>query len=333
MHLSTVISQCYGLSVADISIIEAGRINRNYKVTSVDGEEYCLKVYSPAVPDNRLLDGLRVTTYLAPLSFPVPRVVPCVDGTEVLRTCNNRYLLLHFIPGRNLLREEVGVAECYGMGAMLGRLHHSLRFFPTANRLHDNLWRGSEQSLPRVFDLLTHIQAKEHHDDFDQFAIASLTYRIQVMQGMEVGPEQFLHLQRQALHGDYHLGNIIFSPSGAVSGVLDFDQTCYSFPCWELMRAIAFTCFDSGNFSYDRATAILKGYACNGGTLSVADYLEMPRLWYCQMVRGLWGLREHYIGEVDPRQDEGALGRHAAMVWMGENLRSMREFIWNTIRT
>ena len=333
MELLTVLSQSYGLSVADIGLIEAGRINRNYKITSNAGKEYCLKVYSDAVPDSRLLDGLKVTTYLAPLAFPVPRVVLTINDKEVLYTPEGRYLLLQYIPGRNLLKEEVGVAECFGMGAMLGRLHHSLRFFPTADRLYDSLWRGSASSLPRVFDLLSHIQSKKSHDDFDRFAIASLTYRIQVMHELEVGPEQFSHLQRQALHGDYHLGNVIFNSSGDVSGVLDFDQTCFSFPAWELMRAIAFTCFDGNKFSFDRAAAILKGYSVNGGTLTPADYLEMPRLWYCQMVRGLWGLREHYQGEADPRQDEAAYGRHATMVWLGNNLKGMRDFVWNTIKT
>ena len=170
MELLTVLSQSYGLSVADIGLIEAGRINRNYKITSNAGKEYCLKVYSDAVPDSRLLDGLKVTTYLAPLAFPVPRVVLTINDKEVLYTPEGRYLLLQYIPGRNLLKEEVGVAECFGMGAMLGRLHHSLRFFPTADRLYDSLWRGSASSLPRVFDLLSHIQSKKSHDDFDRFA-------------------------------------------------------------------------------------------------------------------------------------------------------------------
>jgi len=333
LELNTLLSRHFALTTVDISIIEAGRINRNYKVIADDGQEYCLKVYNESVPDNRLLDGLSVTTYLSPLGFPVPRVVRTIDSQDVLHTPWGRYLLLHFIPGRNLMHKEVGVAECFGMGAMLGRLHHSLRFFPTADHLFDNLWRGSYLSLPRVYDLLNLIQTKATHDDFDRFAIESLTYRIQVMQEIEVGPEQFFHLQRHALHGDYHLGNVIFNSSGHVSGILDFDQTCYSFPAWELMRAIGFTCFDGHTFNFELAEALLKGYALNGGTLAPADYLDMARLWYCQMVRGLWGLREHYIGNADPRQDEAAYGRHAAMVWLGHNLKMMREFIWATIKS
>lgn len=333
LDLSSIISIHYGIDVAGLTVIEAGRINRNYRVTSHQGKEFCLKVYSDAVPEHRLLAGLQVTSYLAPLGFPVPRVVHTLSDELVLHTAEGRYLLLHFIPGRNLPRETVGSAECYGMGAMLAHLHHSLRFFPTADKLFDNLWRGSEFSLPRVFDLLNVIQSKDPHDDFDLFAISSLTYRIRVMQELEVGPTQFFHLRRQALHGDYQLGNVIFDSKGSVSGILDFDQTCFGFPAWELMRAIGFTCFDGKDFSYNLASAMLKGYASNGGTLTPADYLEMPRLWYYQMLRGLWGLREHYQGEVDPRQDEGAYGRHAAMVWLGENLKPLRDFIWDTIRT
>ena len=86
MELSVLLCENYGLSIGDIGLIEAGRINRNYKVTSVEGKEYCLKVYSEAVPDSRLRDGLRVTTYLAPLAFPVPRVVLTTDHQEVLYT-------------------------------------------------------------------------------------------------------------------------------------------------------------------------------------------------------------------------------------------------------
>ncbi len=216
------------------------------------------------------------------------------------------------------------------MGEMLARLHRSLRFFPEADRLHDSLWRESAPSIMRAYELLNRIQDKGSHDAFDEFALHSLTLRIQVMQGTEIGPDQFKHLGRQALHGDYHLSNVVFGDDGAVSGVLDFDQTCFSFPAWELMRAIGFTCFQDGVFNYQAAESIIQGYLTKGD-LVPSDYLEMPRLWYYQLVRGLWGLKEHYQGEADPRQDEAAYGRHHTMVWLGENLQEVRRFIWETI--
>lgn len=332
MDILSLLEQHYSIAVTETELMATGRINRNYKLTGEDGSEYCLKVYSDSVLEKRLRDGLEVTSYLSHLGFPVPRVVHTKQGEAVLHTSLGRYLLLYFLPGRNLMRNEVGTAECYGMGAMLGRLHHSLRFFPNADRLHDSLWRGSKESLPRVFDLLKLVQAKPEPDDFDRFVMESMTYRIQVMQSVEVGPEQFLHLQRQALHGDYHLGNVLFDVRGAVSGVLDFDQTCYSFPAWELMRALGFTCFNNGQFNYDLAAAIIRGYIGHGGSLSPADYLEMPRLWYYQLVRGLFGFTDHYAGTPDPRQDEAAYGRHTTMVWLGENLKNVRDFLWDTIR-
>lgn len=333
MHILSLLVEHYGKKVTQWELMTTGRINRNFRLMDQDGKEYCLKVYSESVLEKRLQDGLEVTSYLSPLGFPVPRVVHTKQNQAVLHTAQGRYLLLYFLPGRNLLRHEVGTAECYGMGAMLGKLHHSLRFFPNADRLHDSLWRGSKESLPRIYDLLKLAQAKPVLDDFDRFVIESMTYRIQVMQSAEVGPEQFLHLKRQALHGDYHLGNVLFDLKGAVSGVLDFDQTCYSFPAWELMRAIGFTCFDSGQFNYTLASAVVKGYMDSGGSLSPSDYLEMPRLWYYQLVRGLFGFSDHYAGHPDPRQDEAAYSRHNTMVWLGDNLKNVRDFLWDTTRS
>jgi len=328
--LPHLLHHSYGIQVATITPISSGRINRNYKVVSTDGKEYCVKDYSDAVPDDRLHDGLRVAHYLAPLNFPVPVPVKTLSGDYLLRTDDTRYLVLEFLQGRNLLPAELTHQESFGMGEMLARLHHSLRFFPEANKLHDSLWKDSAHSILRAYELLNLIQDKGDHDEFDVFALKSLSYRIQVMQSTEIGPVQFAHLGRQALHGDYHLANIVFRGDGAVSGVLDFDQTCFSFPAWELMRAIGFTCYQGGTFSYTTARSILQGYLTTGD-LAPAEYLEMPRLWYYQLVRGLWGLREHYQGEADPRQDEAAYGRHHTMVWLGKNLGEVRSFIWETI--
>lgn len=332
MDLKDLLSQNYCVSVASLELMSTGRVNRNYKLSANDGQAYCLKVYSDAVTDKRLYDGLEVTAYLSPLAFPVPQVVPTASGDLVLHADRLRLLLLRFIPGRNLALDEVGSAEGLGMGAMLGRLHHSLRFFPQADKLHNSLWRGSQESLPRMFDLLAVVQSKEAQDDFDRFVISSLTHRIQVMQGVDVGPRQFFHLRQQAIHGDYQLGNVLFDDHGTVAGVLDFDQTCYSFPAWELMRAVGFTCLKDGHFNYPLATAMLKGYREGGGTLAPSEYLEMPRLWYYQLVRGLFGFSDHYAGNPDPRQDEAAYGRHHAMVWLGQNMTELRAFIWDTIR-
>jgi len=332
MEIKQILLKHYATEVTSLELMSTGRVNRNYRVSTHDGTTYCLKVYSGSVPDKRLYDGLDVTTYLSPLGFPVPRVAPTTTGEAVLHLGHDRLLLLRFIPGRNLAKPEVGLAEGYGMGAMLSKLHHSLRFFPRADMLHNSLWRGSKESLRRVFDLLKLVQSKSHHDEFDLFVIASLTYRIQVMQEIDVGPEQFFHLKRQAIHGDYQLGNVLFDDHGTVAGVVDFDQTCHSFPAWELMRGIGFTCLSDGHFSYPLAAAMLKGYRESGGMLSPSEYLEMPRLWYYQLVRGLFGFSDHYAGPPDPRQDEAAYGRHHAMVWLGQNMAGLRAFIWDTIR-
>lgn len=183
MDLKDLLSQNYCFSVASLELMSTGRVNRNYKLSANDGQAYCLKVYSDAVTDKRLYDGLEVTAYLSPLAFPVPQVVPTASGDLVLHADRLRLLLLRFIPGRNLALDEVGSAEGLGMGAMLGKLHHSLRFFPQADKLHNSLWRGSQESLPRMFDLLAVVQSKEAQDDFDRFVISSLTHRIQVCRG------------------------------------------------------------------------------------------------------------------------------------------------------
>ncbi|MBS4053720.1 MAG: phosphotransferase [Thermaerobacter sp.] len=329
MKMRQLLHDHYHIDVACAELLTTGRINRTYKITTVDGLLYCLKVYSDAVEDKRIQDGLEVTSYLAPLGFPVPQVVTASGHQPLLSLDKRRYLLLKFIPGRNISRRLLGLAECLSMGKMLGSIHQSLRNFPTADKLYSTLWKGSQASLPRVFDLLKVVQAKEYRDAFDIFALDSLTYRIQAMQSLDVAPEQFFHLARQAIHGDYHLDNIIFGERGEVSGVLDFDQTCYAFPSLELMRAISFTCFDGQDFNYAWAKAILQGYQAVGGNLTPADYLEMPRLWYCQLLRGLFGLSEHYSGAADPRQDEAAQGRHHTMVWLGENLTEIRDFVWS----
>jgi len=333
MDIREMLKDNYHLNVIETELLTTGRINRTYKVSALDGSLYCLKVYSGAVLGRRIYDGLSVTNYLAPLGFPVPQVIPTVNGQELLRLDNCRYLLLSFIPGRNIPRSQMGAQECHSLGQMLGMLHQSLRSFPAADRLTNTLWKGSSATLPRVFDLLKAVQAKESRDTFDYFALDSLTYRIQALQSVDVAPEQFFHLARQAIHGDYHLDNIIFDEQGQVSGVLDFDQTCYAFPALELMRVVSYTCFDQGDFNYPHARAILQGYKGTGANLTPADYLEMPRLWYCQLVRGLFGLYEHYAGEADPRQDEAAIDRHHTMVWLGRNLDALKDFIFETAGT
>ncbi len=293
-----VLAEHFGIEEATIvGRATRGHTNESYALATPRGALVLRRAWA-GKPLDRVACEERVLSWLArkPPDATIPRVVPTIEGT-VHAIVGDRVVHLfarcdgdpgpHYLPGRPDAGSRVRAAA-----DTLARLHRALAAIPTdapsawqwlaERRTRISGLRGSSASLPgavgagldRVLDRIDQLVATTTID----------------------GP-------RQWLHGDYHLGNLLWQDT-TVTGVVDFDDTGMGARAGELAMALyALSRRDAGEgrFEVDRTLwrAGLAAYAEVAGTdhgLAPDDRLELVFCAYQVMIhleaalRGLWDL-------------------------------------------
>ncbi|XP_067667780.1 hydroxylysine kinase-like [Haliotis asinina] len=256
-------------------------VDRNYKVTTTDGQEYVFKIVNPdeSEDDIRVQAQLGVVTYLRGCGFTCPVTVANRNGLHTWKstfpigradgpeeTCVVR--LMTFVPGEPLgLCQQLFCGDMYKcLGVLLGQLHAALQDYPETGLTvdSDNEWMGENAGL------LTQFMPNPEERTLSE-GIRAVIKKVESSL-MERGHV----MERGVIHGDFQDYNIILHPPTAdfrssassldskkIFGIIDFNDICYTYRVFEIGRLIAdamTSCNCSDQEALQIGGHILSGY-------------------------------------------------------------------------
>ena len=136
-------------------------------------------------------------------------------------------------------------------------------------------------------------------------------------------------LTSQVIHGDYSLVNLMFD-SGRLTAVLDFRPPDPFFIAYELGR-IAFqpnTVVNNPDW-VEAARVLVRAYIDQNPDVAATDVRACGRVALLQLLRSLYGIKQHYMGSGLLQDDLDAfwLLRHETVSRLLANLRLIDEML------
>lgn len=186
-------------------------------VTHTDVGSFLVKTY-PADPV--VLDALRfqhrLSRHLAVRDLPVARIQPARNGKLIVEIGNWAMELQEFIEGEPLpiTWETLAVA-----GDALGRFHEVCRDLPRPDR-DARRWRFSDAPRRMFAGLFTRAQ-----EEGDAAAAIDACNRIALFlheAAKELGLEQRSQFETGVIHGDWHVGNLLWA-DGRLRAIVDLE--------------------------------------------------------------------------------------------------------------
>lgn len=181
-------------------------------------------------------------------------------GQRVAETTDGYAMLADYIPGTVL--DPAIAADCHAAGRALALIHLAPLRIETANPLSLLSLAAIDKALAWSGDLTTarHVRT----------LIAAAASSIAAWPNLPIG----------VLHGDYHCGNVIVSPSPQRRlSILDFERCTTGPYVFDVARGIAGVCCIGGRVAASRLVPFLDGYR-SGRKLSPVEFDQL-RWWVC----------------------------------------------------
>ena len=240
--------------------------DRKYHVTTVDGESFLLRTSSPQTRKRKEFE-ISAMRRLEGLSIPI--TLPCLFGQ-----CPGSgmiYMLFPWIEGQDAesVLPSLTFEEQARLGSRAGEILRVLHSLPAPDGTED--WNTRfNRKIDRVL--------REYHQ---------CPCRLEGDTSFEryIEENRFLLENRPSvfLHGDYHDGNMLITPSHEL-WIIDFNRLDYGDP-WQDFDRIAWDVAKSPAFAVSRIRAYFKG--------SVPDlFFDLLRLYLCvnQLANLPWAL-------------------------------------------
>lgn len=167
---------------------------------------------------------------------PAIAPLPLPGGGTILAHRRGFVALFPYAPGRQVAREQLGVAESQALGHMLAEIHRALADLPAGLAAPRQLRIDRAVTLAEITRLERLASAGNHlHDAVVLRALQDQRAYLATLPDT-VGVD-LSGLPHQAIHGDYTETNV-FCESGAVSAVIDWDQGYLAPRAWEVVRTL-----------------------------------------------------------------------------------------------
>lgn len=251
----------YGVTGQAIPL--SGERDSNFKLTTGNDCQYVLKVIDPradaAVVECQSLALAHLAAQAADL--PIPRAFPSKSGAAVglgmVDGVAYRVRLIEFMPGDLLVNTTPNASLLSTLGGTLGRLDQALRGFFHAGLAQRIVW--DVRQAPALLAYTDYLASPVSRD---------LVRR--ALEPLRNPPSALLALRAQAIHGDFHPGNILVNETrDACSGILDFGDMIHAPLVLEPAVAMA-EFLIQGSATLEHLGAILAGY-CTTETLEGED--------------------------------------------------------------
>ena len=278
-----------------LEVAPGGLLNQNLFARTALGA-YFLKGYRYADPEPiRREHALIRFAVAAGLPALAPLATPA--GETLLRIGGRWWAVYPRLESAQLSTGALTAQAAGSLGDALGRVHATLAAFPARDSDRFPPWLGWDSA--RVYAEMAEYEAiirrRPALDPFDQHALSSFGYRRTLLAGAVPPAASFAQLPTQLLHGDFHLGNLFWTPAGEVEWIADWELARVGPRAWEVVRALDLSLGLERELDTEGAalTAFIHGYAA-AAPLSAEECEAMPDFYWASRVHSLWVYEEHY---------------------------------------
>lgn len=239
MNLAEVISHWDIGTLTDSRAAQHGSLN-DVNIIATSHGRFALKTYRSSYSQQQLSAQHEILLYLSAHQQPIPTPIHLPDGSSWLEVDGRFHVFFPFASGVQLERGQWTEVEAGAAGQTLAQLHSRLAAY--GGVLRDKTFEIDLKLTFRRLAMLTeHINQKPELDATDRNALAHLEQRRVWLQQHHASLEQRLSdLPFQAIHSDYHDGNLFFA-GNIVSAVIDWESVARFPRSWELLRAMHYT--------------------------------------------------------------------------------------------
>ena len=248
----------YNLKIKEIKEFSKGYASKKWNIIDKFGNSYILKRIDKQDKD-RINFILKVQSKLNDYSAPIERTL---DNKLFIEIDNSIYYINKFLKSKDLTITESTISLC---GEFLGKLHSEMQKinieYSEFLKIEDNI-----EILKKYYE--EHL--KEGHDDYTSI----IEYKLNILSNINVKNNSFDKLEKQIIHGDFYLDNILNTEEGYK--IIDFDQSCYFYKEYEILRAMFMLCLgDEKNINniINKMNLFIEGY-------KKYNTLEYPTLAY-----------------------------------------------------
>ena len=278
-----------------LEVAPGGLLNQNLFARTALGA-YFLKGYRYADPEPLKREHALVRfavdaglPALAPLATPA--------GETYLRVGGRWWAVFPRLESAHLSTDVLTVQHARDLGRTLGRLHSMLATFPESGRSRFPSWPlwDEARAVAEMAEYEGIIRRRPALDPFDQHTLSSFGFRRTLLGGAVPPADSFAGLPAHLLHGDFHLGNLFWSPDDRVDSIIDWELARNGPRAWELIRALDLCLGLEREIdgSAERLIAFVHGYA-GVAPLSQQECEAMPDLYWASRIHSLWVYEEHY---------------------------------------
>ncbi|WP_282610589.1 aminotransferase class III-fold pyridoxal phosphate-dependent enzyme [Pelagibius sp. Alg239-R121] len=230
--------------------------DQNFRLTGADGMCHIVKIANAGEDLQRLDLQIQILKHLQEVdaTLPLPRVLPTRNGETSAsikrhenRDAANALRVVSYLPGTPLAEVEKSPAVLTELGALLGRVDHTLRGFghPAAHAAFDWDLRTALRSRGRLHFITNDAQRALVSGFLDRFE-------------ENVGPH-LNRLRSGIIHNDANDWNILVDNEGRISGLIDLGDVTHSIIIAELAIACAYAMLDQAS-PLEAAADVLRGY-------------------------------------------------------------------------
>jgi len=234
-----------------------GVLNRNYDLVTDRGSYFIKSVREKRRDSIKYIAA--VETFMAEGAIPAIQLLKTKSGSEYFEYGTELYTVYPYLDNT----KESTEYDYAALGALLARIH--VRGGASRPQILETK-RITEKEAGHALERLTFFRSKalEGSEPVDVLFLTYIDMKLQLLPHLP----DVAYEASTLIHGDYHLGNLLFSEKGLIIGVCDWEKADLSPRAYEIARSIQYICFENRRppFSYDRQKAIdagrqfLKGY-------------------------------------------------------------------------
>ena len=313
MHkIKEIICNNYKIKVKDILPLSGGWMNEKFLVLDENDKKYVFKIFSAKkiekmskgefginYLDNQTTNNLLIENYMHSKSLNCPEIIKSISNNLMIDYGDNRAVLMSFINGRNISRNDISNEQLFNLGYECGHMHLLFK------NVDSDIYSGRYLKLPSISELM---QAYEQKNSSKTKELLPEYKELLNKQGEIIKIIKNTHIIDEipisVTHGDFADDNILFD--GNIPYIVDFELVRQNSHLQDVGRILMSYCLENSSLNIDKIQIFLDGYNRINNLTEREVLLSFITVWINEV--DMWIKENYFDKEITPKakrfQDE-----------------------------